>query len=236
MIAQAPYHYMATDALEAWLRKQCARRRNEALGSAVILAGLSVLAHGFVYAVLLFLVFQQLGRILRLRDEAVAMLYLLAPVGVLLIAHVIYWIGRRRDFVRVSVPGGDVALDAEKESPVVLVPTHDDMDAQIDMRKLTVFPAWLLGYAVDQLAAALHLRNADTEAMAAVAMYLLQADRRVSFVDLGRDLGSVRLAGALRGLRHIHGVLLFAEDYPAVALNAELTQTLDRVARRGSDD
>ncbi|MCC6463910.1 MAG: hypothetical protein IT463_01065 [Planctomycetes bacterium] len=236
MITRAPYHYKATDAIEAWLRVHCAARRRDALVSVLVLSVLAVIAHGALYAGLFFLVLNVRTRSVSLHDDTVAAVYLLAPVAVLALAHLVYWVRRRREFVRVSVPGGDVSLNAEQEPPLVLLPASGEGDAHLDLWKIVVFPAWLTGYAVDQLVAAAHLRHADTEAMAALCMYLLQSDRRVSFADLGRDMGSGRLAGALRALRHIPGVLLFTEDFPAVALNQDLSETLDRVARRGCAD
>lgn len=216
----------AVRGLREWFEQfRASETRSHLLAAAI----LSVLAVGATLLTWLGLTWCVMAIIGRLGSRTVSRAYgldgyVLAMFGLsaailLMVFLFSAWRWRAR-MSRISLHGGELALDHDGYSPSILVPTEDSEVA--DALDWLLFPATLTGMMIGHLLATRHLKRADPDIVARCLTLLARAGRRVLLHDLERQVADARLPDALRAMRHIKGVLWWTRDQVALSLNDEL--------------
>lgn len=212
----------AIERIRGWVAVQLHFHARSGLTTALVLALFGVIANVVVFLSVLFLALQLMPRMF-----ANEIVFEILAVVVLLLMYPTYVFGGRPGSRKFKLRSGTVVLAAEVYTPPEFLPgprtAEKDWHMFVDY---CTFPAWLLHKAWRHLKAPAVARAADRETMARVLTYLLQEQRRISIHDLEDAMPTPRMAGAINALVYVPGVLVFHEDYPALALNDELQQTL----------
>lgn len=208
--------------ISGWLDGQMRDHARDGLVTALVLAVFGLVANVVVFLSVMFLAIHIAPRMFA--NEG---MFGTIGVIVLFLMYPTYIFGGRPGSRSFKLHCGKVVLAAEVYTPPEFLPGQrtaaKDWHMFVDY---CTFPAWLLHKAWRHLKAPAVAKAADRETMARVLVFLLQERRRISIHDLEDAMPTPRMADAINALVYVPGVLVFHEDYPALALNDELQQTL----------